>query len=398
MCNKIISIILIVVTILVCASTAMAAPKKDLEDIEVVDKAVVNITIGNGISIPRTVITGINKDFASETADSKSDTKQIKTSMPENNNSSTTVNSKTNNNNTSVNKTVIKTTRTPEYDLNRLTKKTVTGIESDSKIFSRAYNGARLNIPALMYHKVTDNPDEVTDYVVTGDMLAKDFAEINLRGYSPITVSEYYELAELAKDINNKDNYTKLSDFFKINPKPIIITFDDGYKGIYTHVLPLMKKYDFKVNFYICGELIDTENPEYCTWDEIKMLSESGLAEIGNHTYALHAKSKEELSALYASEINIALDDISKNQKLITEVTGKDVKVFSFPYGQYDNLTLHALRTNEYECFISTDYRANQLTDKKTTLGRANRSGLIPTKEYFNMIDQLCGYKYEIYN
>lgn len=257
-------------------------------------------------------------------------------------------------------------------------------------IYLQAILGLYKKIPALMYHKVTDNPAEVTDYVVTGEMLAADFEEINLRGYTPITVHEYYAMAKLANETHIRGNYEKLGEFFKANPKPIIITFDDGYEGIYTHVLPLMQKYGFKVNFYICGELIDSQHPEYCTWEEIKALHDSGYAEIGNHTYGMHSLSKAEINTKYHMHYDDALADINKNNEVITSHTGMAPATYSFPYGQYDQITLQKLRMAGYKYFVSTDYRVNRLKDKQPALGRFNRSGLISTKDYFDMVDNMC--------
>ena len=248
-----------------------------------------------------------------------------------------------------------------------------------------AFKGKQTKIPALMYHKVTDNPAEVTPWVITGEMLAQDFAEIKARGFTPITVSEYFELKKLSKDLFYADGYKKVAEFFRNNPKPIIITFDDGYKGIYTHALPLMKQYNFKANFYICGELIDTNNPEYCTWDEIKALNESGLAEIGNHTYSLHARSKDELSTAYQTNFSSALADINMNKEVIFQKTGINAKVFSFPYGLYTFGTIAEMINGGYEMFVSTDHRLNSLDDGQSTLGRFNRDTEYSSKQYFDL-------------
>lgn len=257
----------------------------------------------------------------------------------------------------------------------------------DGNDYAVAFKGVQTKIPAIMYHKVTDNPAEVTPWVITGEMLAQDFAEIKARGFTPITVSEYFEMKKLSKNLFERDGYKKVAEFFKNNPKPIIITFDDGYKGIYTHALPLMKQYNFNVNFYICGELIDTKNPEYCTWDEIKALNESGLAEIGNHTYGLHAKSKDELNTAYHMNFDVALADINRNKDAIAINTGIDAKVFSFPYGLYDQVMIGSMINAGYEMFVSTDYRTNSLDDGQTTLGRFNRDTNYTSVQFFNLFD-----------
>lgn len=256
-----------------------------------------------------------------------------------------------------------------------------------SVTYSSARKYAKTNIPALMYHKITANPAEVTDYVITGEMLKADFDEIKTRGYTPIFVSEYYDLVDVYKS-GGDDNNKKIIQFFENNPNPIIITFDDGYEGIYTHVLPLMKEYGFKVNFYICGELIDKQNPEYCTWDELKELAECEFAEIGNHTYGLHKNSKERLDKIYMYNLYDAMGDINFNRTSIKEKTGVDSVVFSFPYGLYDEYVIDIMKTYGYKYFISTDYRSNSLSDNRSTLGRFNRPASFATKEFFDLIEK----------
>lgn len=273
------------------------------------------------------------------------------------------------------------------YDKNKVvaSAKTLNG-----SVYVQAIKGMQQPIPALMYHKVTDNPAEVTDYVVTGKMLEDDFAEIKARGYTPITVTDYYRMVKLHELMMKGGSANEIAEFFKNNPKPIIITFDDGYKGIYTHVLPLMKKYNFKVNFYICGKLIDDNHPEYCTWDEIKILNQSGLADIGNHTYSLHEKSKEELRNLYSTNFDMAIKDINKNRDVIAKNTGVVTSSFSFPYGQYNDITLNMMKAYGYTAFISTDYRVNRVSDTKLALGRFNRSAFETTKQFFDVVEQKC--------
>ncbi|MBR5517629.1 MAG: polysaccharide deacetylase family protein [Clostridia bacterium] len=241
-------------------------------------------------------------------------------------------------------------------------------------------------IPAIMYHKVTHNPDEVTDYVVTAQMVRDDFEEIKARGYTPIFVSEYYDLVNIYKS-NDKNRYNKIVEYFEETSKPIIITFDDGYEGIYEDVLPLMKEYGFKVNFYICGELIDQQNPEYCTWEEVKELSQCGLAEIGNHTYGLHKYSKDVLADMYNYNLYSAIFDINQNRALIKEKLGLESNIISFPYGLYDSYVLDVLKTYGYDTFISTDYRVNTIKDAVATLGRFNRPASFTTKEFFDLIE-----------
>lgn len=263
--------------------------------------------------------------------------------------------------------------------------------EVDYRMYGEAVKSLHIPIPSIMYHKITDNPAEVTDYVVTKKTLEDDFAEIKSRGYTPITIEKFYELKKMAKSMFIDDNYKKLASFFKENPKPIIITVDDGYKGIYTYMLPVMKEYGYKASFYICGELIDRQNPEYCSWEDIRLLNESGLAEIGNHTYSLHSKSKEELEKFYETSFDSAIADMKENDRVIEFNTGVKTVSVSYPYGQYDDLVGGKMRVAGYEKTVSTDYRVNKISDKNIPVGRFNRPASFTTEEFFDMVDEKCG-------
>ncbi|MBR5587167.1 MAG: polysaccharide deacetylase family protein [Clostridia bacterium] len=261
-----------------------------------------------------------------------------------------------------------------------------TGRASD---YVTAYKGVQMAIPALMYHKITDNPEEVSDWTITKEMLAADFAEIKERGYTPITVAEYYDIAKYSYSIASRNIDTKVADFFRKYPKPIILTFDDGYEGIYTDVFPLLKEYGYKASFYICGELIDSQHPEYCSWEQIREMVDSGICDFGNHTYSLHSYVKEDLDWVYTTDYERAKSDINLNRDVIYLNTGFKTKAFSFPYGLYDLDILFNLKS-DYDIFISTDYRVNRMRDKQQALGRFNRAASIPTEEYFDMVDEKC--------
>ena len=89
----------------------------------------------------------------------------------------------------------------------------------DGASYIKALQGVQKKIPAIMYHKITDNPDEVTDFVVTDKMLADDFAEMQKRGYTPITVGDFYYIRKKAENIFN--NSKEIADFFAKYPKPM---------------------------------------------------------------------------------------------------------------------------------------------------------------------------------
>jgi len=74
--------------------------------------------------------------------------------------------------------------------------------------------------------------------------------------------------------------------------RPLVITFDDGYSDNFTWVFPLLKRYGVKATIFVSPAFVDdreiprTENdpPGFLSWQEMKLMLESGLVDIGSHT------------------------------------------------------------------------------------------------------------------
>ncbi|NIV37881.1 MAG: polysaccharide deacetylase family protein, partial [Anaerolineae bacterium] len=46
-------------------------------------------------------------------------------------------------------------------------------------------------------------------------------------------------------------------------PKPIILTFDDGYANAYTEAFPLLQQYGFAGTFFVISEPVDAGDPNF---------------------------------------------------------------------------------------------------------------------------------------
>lgn len=119
-------------------------------------------------------------------------------------------------------------------------------------------------------------------------------------------------------------------------PRTVAITFDDGYKNVYTEAYPLLKKFGFQATVFLvvghCGKNnqwngqpkgIPTLN--LLGWDEIIEMANAGI-EFGAHTM-----SHPNLSKIPFEQ---AVDEISNSKSLIQKYLGKDILFFAYPYGR----------------------------------------------------------------
>lgn len=134
-----------------------------------------------------------------------------------------------------------------------------------------------------------------------------------------------------------------LSDFNLISRsdpalKPVIITFDDGYKDAYANAYPILKKYGFTGTFYIIAGSVGDSN--YMTWEQIKELYNNGMT-IGSHTI-----SHPDLRNLSDTELISQLDG---SRSLIKDNTSISVTDFCYPAGKYNENVITKLKELGYQ-------------------------------------------------
>lgn len=180
-------------------------------------------------------------------------------------------------------------------------------------------------IPILMYHGVLDKPYGATSLFVSVKEFKNHMQYLFDFGYTPIFLSEI----ENTKDIE----------------KPIIITFDDGYKDVYDYAFPILKKYNFKANFYLISHWVGGES--YINWDMAKEMDESKLIEIGSHTKTHVYLGKQNIEKIE--------EELKESKELIENKLNKKINTIAYPYGSYNNDVIniakkyydYALSTNE---------------------------------------------------
>ncbi|OHA43276.1 MAG: hypothetical protein A3G59_02760 [Candidatus Taylorbacteria bacterium RIFCSPLOWO2_12_FULL_47_20] len=121
------------------------------------------------------------------------------------------------------------------------------------------------SVPILMYHGIVKNKDgnNTTRSVFTAQM-----EMLKYEGYRTITIADY-------------NNYRK--GVFKLPPKPIIITFDDGRKDSFYPVDKIFKELDFRGAIFVATEKANADDRFYLGWDELAVLRDSGRWEIEAH-------------------------------------------------------------------------------------------------------------------
>ncbi len=216
-------------------------------------------------------------------------------------------------------------------------------------------------LPILMYHGITEEPKRIGTFVISAQMLEEDLKYIQKEGYQTVTMDEVIR-------------YVKQGE--PLPPKPIILTFDDGYYNNYCYAFPLLKKYDMKAVISPIGKYtdmyseIEDRNPAYAhiTWENIREMKASGLVEFQNHSYDLHhytdgrsgAKKKQgESLAAYGKFLE---NDLMIWQEKMTMNTGYTPTTFAYPFGGISEASYEILEKMGFQATLSCEEKMNILS------------------------------------
>lgn len=205
-------------------------------------------------------------------------------------------------------------------------------------------------VPVLTYHQIGDSPDW---YYVSAVDFEQQIAFLQKNGYHTISVRE------LMSGLNGQS---------PLPPKPIVITFDDGYKNNWTHAVPILEKHQARATFFVVTGHMG--QPDYMSWQELLDMQQKGM-EIGSHTlnhYTLNEINLKEFSR----ELRLSRLMLENNLQPPTDI-------FANPFGETTPAVVALLKETGYSAacssivgtnFAGTDpYRIKRVTIKNMPWG-----------------------------
>lgn len=135
----------------------------------------------------------------------------------------------------------------------------------------------------------------------------------------------------------------------------VVITFDDGFKSIYTNALPLLQEKDWPFTVFVNPGSVKT-SATYMNWDEIRELTKH-KATIANHTI-----NHENLvqSDLTIAEIK---ENLLQSEQMILEQTGQSHKMLAYPFGEYNQQIKSLLKEIGFVGFAQHSGAINEHSD-----------------------------------
>ncbi|GAA4500662.1 poly-beta-1,6-N-acetyl-D-glucosamine N-deacetylase PgaB [Gluconacetobacter tumulicola] len=224
----------------------------------------------------------------------------------------------------------------------------------------------------LAYHDIEDGGADQRFLAVRTSALVEQFAWLKDNGYNIVGIDDLVAVQQGRKELPEK---------------AVVLTFDDGYAGFYKRVFPLLKAYHWPALLAPVGEWMDTPagkkvdfggllspREQFLNWQEIREMSQSGLVEIGAHTYAEHKgmvanpqgntepfnvnRTYDARTGRYetAGAFEARVDkDVGLITQRIIQATGKKPRVWVWPYGAASGVTLAVARRHGYQMAMTLD-------------------------------------------
>jgi peptidoglycan/xylan/chitin deacetylase (PgdA/CDA1 family) len=169
------------------------------------------------------------------------------------------------------------------------------------------------NFGILLYHRVTANPKfKNSRWSVTPDNFENQIKYLQDQGYSFVKMTESYQKFLSVSSTTSSPYH-----------KTLAITFDDGYRDVYTTVLPLLKKYNIPATVFVITK--DVGKNGNVTWEMLKEMVGSGLVEVGSHSVSHKYSTKLSKDTL--------LEEFAGSKAIIEEKLGSSIFVLAYPYG-----------------------------------------------------------------
>lgn len=217
-------------------------------------------------------------------------------------------------------------------------------------ICSRDQNPNEFTI--LSYHEIADKSQTLdSTYAVTPVHFEEQMHWLAENGYHFIGVDDILKYRKSGKSLPEK---------------AVLITFDDGYRSVYTNAFPVIKKYKIPSVIALVGSWLLKEDKvdfsghiiprsEFLSQKEIKEMVGSGLVEVASHSYASHKgimgnpqgnmqpamRTRQWFSDKGVYEDEKAYEqriykDLAENNKFLKQYTGQEPRVMVWPYGHYN--------------------------------------------------------------
>jgi peptidoglycan/xylan/chitin deacetylase (PgdA/CDA1 family) len=194
--------------------------------------------------------------------------------------------------------------------------------------------GRQLTVPILMYHRIDylrpGLPEITRRLTVDPTDFEHQMEWLNEHGFHSLT-------QQALRDA--------LLDGRPLPRKPILITFDDGYRDVLGKASPVIARLGMHATEYVISNRLFGTDSSFLTVPELHLLEQRGI-QIGSHT-----ETHAQLTALSDAH---ALQELTTSKHVLEQALDHPVVWFAYPYGAYDDHVAGLVAQAGYQLAVTT--------------------------------------------
>jgi peptidoglycan/xylan/chitin deacetylase (PgdA/CDA1 family)/2-polyprenyl-3-methyl-5-hydroxy-6-metoxy-1,4-benzoquinol methylase len=211
-------------------------------------------------------------------------------------------------------------------------------------------------MPILTYHRIADDgPDSLRTYRVLPRDFESQLAWLRDNGFSAVTLAMLRQAAW---------------EGGRLPDRPIMITFDDGYRDVLLNALPALQRYGFSGTVFVVTDAVGTvatwdephgQPARLLDWHEMRIMREAGIS------FAAHGAAHAPYTGFTLGEL---IADATRAAETLRRELGDPCDALAYAYGAYDESVSRILFDNNYRLGFTCDERHWRRADKVLQIPR----------------------------
>jgi peptidoglycan/xylan/chitin deacetylase (PgdA/CDA1 family) len=234
-------------------------------------------------------------------------------------------------------------------------------------------NQLRTGVPILMYHRVaTDGPLGLERFRVDPTLFGEQLSALKQAGFRTVGLDDWVGA---------------LSRSEALCGKPIILTFDDGYRDFLTAALPALRRYSLAATVFLVANRIGG----LADWDlsygeAAPLMSWHELREIGKEEVVLgcHSLSHQPMTQMNPADL---VTDARRARELLELGLEHSVTHFAYPYGAENSFVRNVVGDLGFVSAVSCRSGLSRLGNDLMSLPRIEVTGSCTPEDLIIRLD-----------
>jgi peptidoglycan/xylan/chitin deacetylase (PgdA/CDA1 family) len=155
--------------------------------------------------------------------------------------------------------------------------------------------------------------------------------------------------------------------------KPVVLTFDDGYRTLMDFAVPVLDQYGYTGTVFVITQLMDEGFPQYLTWEQAEALYAQGWM------IEPHTKTHDQLAGRGRE---FQLYQMLGSILTVEAHIGRTPRFMGYPSGEYDDLSVELAKELHLWGAVTVNFGRVHSSRSLHTLARVRVTGTGTLEEF----------------